>query len=640
MTAARAHRLPVPQLLLALLLPLLLCGALHLLAQRSQPAAAVDVLALGSATLHRGEGLVPPAPEAEGQPQPLPLALTRQAVREPMWLVLPVEIQAQPDAAWTLRVVHRRQLLIYLDGKLLAQTVEPERIDARSPELKLGQQRLTVNVPPDWLTPGRHLVQLRLGAAETPNVVSVHLGPMAEVAALDRQRDLLAALRTTTTLGALVVGLFLIGIWLAHREALAYALAGAHLLLLALLLTPYLLQHQPLPSPWWRVLLDVADVGAKALLLAIVVRLARPHDRWGLRVAAGYAVLGVLIDGSAALLDKPWTDFSSPWPWWALGSRFAVMALATGLALRALARQPRGDRLATAVLVGLSLVLWSYVSWFSLVLPGRFNVVDLNVVGHAAWVLWMGSLLYQHFVQTARRERQLRQESDEALAQRTLELQESFAALQASERLRMAAVERERLLQEMHDGLGSQLMTAKMSAQTGQMTGPEMASALETCLQEMRLTVDTLSVHDGDLGLLLASVRHRSEPGLRAAGLALSWQVMDAPRLKVLQEGGGRELVRIVQEALSNVLHHAGATRVTLSTERSADGRWLLVRLSDNGAGLPGGQVPQGGRGSRNMQQRATRLGARLSWHSPALLREPGPGGPGTTVCIELPLQA
>jgi len=179
--------------------------------------------------------------------------------------------------------------------------------------------------------------------------------------------------------------------------------------------------------------------------------------------------------------------------------------------------------------------------------------------------------------------------------------------------------------------------------------------------------VDTLSVTDGDLGLLLASARHRSEPGLRAAGLTLAWQVAEAPCLPALEGSGGRELVRIVQEALNNVLHHAQATRVTLRSEATADGRHIVVTLIDNGIGLAGdrfqndrfqnhglqnerlqnersqhdlshGPPPGSGRGTRNMQQRAQRLGARLSWHSPAGGRAPGPGGPGTEVRIELPI--
>ncbi len=635
--------------LLVCLVPLLLTLVLHLVSQRPPPPLDPAVISFSQGLLVQQGGLeVPDLAQAPVQPAALPMHTPRAVSRQPSWLVLPFEVTDQPQGAWVLQLVYRRHLLVYLDGQLLAQSVQPEMVDQRSPELKLGSQILRVNVPPSWLAPGRHELQLRLGAAELPSVTSVHLGPAAALDALQRGRGWWNGLRTATAVGALVVGLFLVGVWRAHRDAQSYALAGAHLLLLALLLSPYLLQQQLLPSPWWRMLLDISDVFAKALLLATVVRLARPLDDWAMRWAWAYACVGALIDGAAAALDLPWNDFSQPWAWWALGSRLAVLGLATALALRALARQPRFDRVATAALVGLSLCIWAYVSFFALVMPGALNVVDLNVVAHAAWVLWMGSLLYQHFVRSAQRQREMRLEADAALAQRTRELQASFAALQASENQRLAAAERERLLQEMHDGLGSQLMTAKMNAQTGLLSGSEMASALDSCIQEMRLTVDTLSVADGDLGLLLASVRHRAEPGLRAAGLTLAWQVAEAPCLPVLEGSGGRELVRMLQEGMNNILHHAQATRVTLKSEATADGRHIVVSLTDNGCGFtPAAATPEdpqpgrpasGGRGCRNMQLRAERLGAQLTWHSPASARAPGPGGPGTELRILLPV--
>jgi signal transduction histidine kinase len=147
-------------------------------------------------------------------------------------------------------------------------------------------------------------------------------------------------------------------------------------------------------------------------------------------------------------------------------------------------------------------------------------------------------------------------------------------------------------------------------------------------------------------------VRHRVEPGLRAAGLTLSWEVSDAPCVPALEGSGGRELVRVVQEALSNVLHHAAATRVTVRTEMVKKGRSgrIVVAVIDNGIGLPAtpaaGAEPTApgfkasGRGTRNMHQRAQRLGATLSLISPLQGSASTLGGPGTEVRIELPMAA
>lgn len=620
--------------LLALCLPLLIAAAVHALSRAPGQAHEASVLRLQQGTRQVDAGLVPPPlPAAAGASAALPLRVAA-GQRGATWVQLPFTLDQPASEAWTLSIAFQPTLLVYLDGQLLAQSVHPDRADQASADFQLGSQSLTANVPAGWLGAGAHSLQLRLGPPGPSGGVlgTVHLGPPEAMQRLARAQDGWTALRGATTLAALVVGLLLVLTWLANRDSRVYLLAGTHVLLLGLLLSPYVLDGQPLPSPWWRVLLDVADVLAKALLLATVAVLARPAARGPLRAAAAYALVGVAIDGLAAWHGLAWNDFSHPWPWWALGSRALVLGAAAALAWREVLRRPDLERLVTATLVAVSAWLWAYVSLFALVLPGRLGVVDVNVVAHAGWVLWVGMLLQRHFIQATRRERQLRQEAADALAQRTHELQASFAALQASERERLAAAERTRLLQEMHDGLGSQLMAAKMGAQAGHLSAAEMVSTLEACIQEMRLSVDALSVVDGDLGLLLANVRHRLQRGLVAAGLALDWQVADTPLVPALAGAGGRELVRIVQECFNNVMHHAQATRLTVNTVVDADGRGVTVVIADNGRGMPADAAP--GRGTHNIRQRVQRLGGRVAWLSPAV---DGVAG-GTRLTVWLPL--
>jgi signal transduction histidine kinase len=90
-------------------------------------------------------------------------------------------------------------------------------------------------------------------------------------------------------------------------------------------------------------------------------------------------------------------------------------------------------------------------------------------------------------------------------------------------------------------------------------------------------------------------------------------------------------LFRIAQEALTNVARHAGGARrvaVALHIEPAA----LVLRVEDDGVGLPrtGGLVR--GLGIVGMRERAARLGGELSVTSP-------PGG-GTLVVARLPRAA
>jgi signal transduction histidine kinase len=83
---------------------------------------------------------------------------------------------------------------------------------------------------------------------------------------------------------------------------------------------------------------------------------------------------------------------------------------------------------------------------------------------------------------------------------------------------------------------------------------------------------------------------------------------------------------RIVQEALTNAVRHAGAASVRVALRREPD--LLRVEVSDDGRGLPADPPP--GMGLRGMRERAESLGGRLTLAARA--------GGGTRVEAELPL--
>ncbi|WP_298007698.1 sensor histidine kinase, partial [Anaerolinea sp.] len=69
-------------------------------------------------------------------------------------------------------------------------------------------------------------------------------------------------------------------------------------------------------------------------------------------------------------------------------------------------------------------------------------------------------------------------------------------------------------------------------------------------------------------------------------------------------------LLAILQEALSNVVRHSGASRVTLHLHQDEKGNTLLI-LEDDGTGLPA-QIREG-YGLRNMRERARMMGGTLT---------------------------
>lgn len=168
--------------------------------------------------------------------------------------------------------------------------------------------------------------------------------------------------------------------------------------------------------------------------------------------------------------------------------------------------------------------------------------------------------------------------------------------------------EREALLQDMHDGFGSQLVMARRYLDHGNMDQAALAELLDQCLADLHLLADTLEIGESNLGHALANYRHRIRQRLEATNIDFVWEV----NLDKCPPHTSRQLVqimRIIQEALTNAIRHSQASQIIIRAK--CDHGTLLVEVVDNGIGLP--TVPHHGRGLRNMAKRAEELGAELS---------------------------
>ena len=121
-------------------------------------------------------------------------------------------------------------------------------------------------------------------------------------------------------------------------------------------------------------------------------------------------------------------------------------------------------------------------------------------------------------------------------------------------------------------------------------------------------------------------IRRRAEATLGGTGVAVHVEC-DLHTQPV--ELVGSIMVRIAREALTNVKKHAQASTVTVSlSERSGE---YVLRVKDDGVGLPAGRIAEGHLGVRNMIERSESIGGRCSF-----LSEPGKG---TTVEAVLPVR-
>lgn len=185
--------------------------------------------------------------------------------------------------------------------------------------------------------------------------------------------------------------------------------------------------------------------------------------------------------------------------------------------------------------------------------------------------------------------------------------------------------ERRRIMRDMHDGLGSQLMSMLLAARRGASRSEEVAEGLQTVIDEMRLMIDSMDSVGESLASGLATFQARVRPRVEAAGFSLEWVtdvhsgLPDYPPRAVLQ------VFRVLQEAVNNALKHSGGDHIRIMVMGGVEGP-VLVSVDDNGTGA----MPQGavGKGLSNMRLRAKSIGGELTIEG---------GAQGVSVLLSLP---
>jgi signal transduction histidine kinase len=247
------------------------------------------------------------------------------------------------------------------------------------------------------------------------------------------------------------------------------------------------------------------------------------------------------------------------------------------------------------------------------------------------WVHMVPLLLVMGWIVTRRFAGSLKaaEASNVELAQRVeakrIELEANYRRLGELEKEQAVVAERARLMSDMHDGIGGQLISTLSLVEHGETSKNEVAAALRECIDDLRLAIDSLEPSDDDLLPVLGNLRYRLEPRLRARGIELDWQIRDVPKLACLTPQNVLHVLRILQEAFTNVLKHAQARVVRVATSVSEHG--VSIDVCDDGRGFDE-HVGSQGHGLGSMQQRAQAVGGALSLRtSPA----------GTTLSLLLP---
>jgi signal transduction histidine kinase len=226
--------------------------------------------------------------------------------------------------------------------------------------------------------------------------------------------------------------------------------------------------------------------------------------------------------------------------------------------------------------------------------------------------------------------------------ERTEQLKIQIAARKESElQFKGVVAERTRLAQELHDTLEQALASIALQLDTSAKLFPKDTGAANYHFEIGR---NILAQSQADVRRSVWDLRSRAleQFNLRGALIASSRQITDGTgiNVEVATTGAVRplpeiiedNLLRIAQEALTNIIKHSHATHAVVELEYGP--QTICLQIEDNGNGFATGDCPgprEGHFGLLGISERTQRLGGRHSLTSTP--------GSGTIVRVEIPIE-
>ena len=576
--------------------------------------AADPVLRLDHAEFILSDAPEPPPDSADWKPQTLPddWSLSRPNTSGYGWYRLRFSLPDQPHEPFAAYLPRIRTVgAIYINGVYAGRTGPFDKIES------VGSAQLFA-VPPSLLRAGPNTLHFRLLKTEgrAGLLTTVRLGDDTLVRPeYERRLFLERTIAQFNCAFSAVLGLFILLLWMRRPQESMYGYFGVTALLRALDVSGVFVHDPPLPQLYWDTMLSTIDQWLAVSTTLFALRYAGKHWptvekclwAWAL-ISIGMAYLGEVQS------DMPLVGY------WGYTHYFLVLVY---LSILIIGVSKRGK-------LESSLVILTAVFYGASMLRDLFTndgAEGLNWFPYRGFPLYVviGWMLVDRFVKSLNESEKLNAELEQRVAQKHAALQETYQRMQQVERQAAIVEERSRIMSDMHDGMGGQLISTLSLVEHGEASSAEVAAALRECIDDLRITIDSLEPTENDLLPVLGNLRYRLDGRLKKQGIALDWQVSDVPKLACLTPQNVLHILRILQEAFTNVLKHAHASMISVETGMDGSNR-VFIRVHDNGMGFEGDHK---GHGLANMRRRAKIIGGELDiWPSPS----------GTTLNLLLPV--
>lgn len=568
----------------------------------------------------------PPGPDADWDRVPIPRNYNGTPGGSSLWwrFDLPDALKT-PGLEWMLVVPSPRfsNLALWIDQRPLAThgDLHSKRSTPRNPVSFSVINPLAASPP--------EVVFLRtVSPLDSIAMSSVIIGPKTELSGYADYLDWAQRFSIQAIIAAMaLLATIMTSVWLLRRgRDTVYGWYSLLLFLWAVHLMHSQIEYPPLISV--RLWFNISLITLGWFVIAAFVFVNRLTDQHHPKLERGlmvFGLVGTLLILAPGLLGSYSLFFQTRI--WVPGLLGVGLIILINL-LSSLRQQPTAENKSLLILTCFLILvgLRDYAYNNLTIIDG--NVLYLPFAAGFALIVFSVSLI-RRFAAALDTAEQLNDELETRVEEKTRELDRQYARNLALENEQVLFGERQRLLQEMHDGLGGHIVHALAIAERDVQLKP-MVSPLKLALEDLRLIIDSLDPGESAFGAVFSSLRARFSHTASALGMRFTWQFDPAFDHLELNPHDVLTLGRIVQEAVTNVVKHSGATELTILAAYEPVAGRATLSVSDNGSGFStGGAVA--GRGLTTMKSRATELKGVLKLV---------PLNPGTRVeCIWYPRQ-
>lgn len=508
------------------------------------------------------------------------------------------------------------QIAVYGDSRLLYQSHSNLLWNGRNNPLWIA-----LDATADAVTPQVITVRLQSLRHSGSAISSIWLGDEPTVGWRYRLRNLFQTrLLFASSAAFLIFGLFAVSVWFRKQNDSLYLIFFLISVAAYLRTMHYYLGEERLPvsDEWFGWVTLNSLFWLFALANSFLAHLHLRKQVWQTRIV-------VATTAVISLMTLPFLPTLLPWTTW-LHATFQdsfmyVLAMVLGIAVGGLglyhSRQVQSRHGILLSSWGLITLLIGVYDWLQLNNHVSIEGSYLGSYGIVGIFLISLHIMFQRYNQAIEEVKHVSTTLAEKLQAREMELTLASSLLREIAHRQTLSDERQRLTQDMHDGLGSSLVSALRVVESGRLREADVAEVLKGCIDDLKLAIDSMEPVEADLLLLLATLRFRLGPRLASAGISLRWEVIDLPALHWLNPRNALHILRILQEAITNILKHTQAREIRVATGLENGG--VTVTITDNGQGFSIEKALQrGGKGLHNQQRRAQSVGGSVRWQSDA----------------------